>query len=190
MVCGGKGADFRGGFDLSEGDGPGFACSPLRGGSPFRARGPIPCARAPRRDACATSTLGRACYSSRGMGTAKRWRGHSKAMTEMHVFRKYCTQKDACECRRPSSCRQSVDSLKGQNQKCFLILQEYNVKGASPPPSQIPHAYRKTESWVCLQSEGRLRSQASFFRLSSNKLGPENRAPASTTSKSLRRSCL
>ena len=57
----------------------GSARPPLRGGSPFRARGPIPRARAPRRDACAAPTLGRACYPSRGISPFRGGRGCLRA---------------------------------------------------------------------------------------------------------------
>ncbi len=49
-----------------------------------------------------------------------------------------------------TKCRQ----LETQNQNCILILQGYNVKGDSRPPSQIPHAYRNSAKRVCLQAEG------------------------------------
>ncbi len=41
-----------------------------------------------------------------------------------------------------TKCRQ----LEKQNQKCILILQRYNVRGDSRPPSQSPHADRNPAS--------------------------------------------
>ena len=52
--------------------------------------------------------------------------------------------------RMSTKCRQPEAKIR----KCFLILQGYNVRGNSHPPSQSPHAYRNPAKRVCLQSEG------------------------------------
>ena len=57
----------------------------------------------------------------------------------------------------PSSCRQSVDSLKSKNgnfRKSSHFCTDCTAKGDYRPLSRSPHASPTCSVWVCLQSEG------------------------------------
>ena len=57
----------------------------------------------------------------------------------------------------PSSCRQSVDSLKSKNgniRKSSHFCKDCNAKGDYHPLSRSPHACPSWSRWICLQSEG------------------------------------
>ena len=58
-----------------------------------------------------------------------------------------------------SSCRQSVDSLRGKNgnfRKSSHFCTDCTAKGDYRPLSRSPHASPTCSVWVCLQSDGRV----------------------------------
>ncbi len=87
-------------------------------------------------------------------GAAKQSRG----VTEPH--RPGHTKGSRCKMQRDLKLSTKRRQLEVKIRKCFLILQGSNVKGASPPPSQIPHADRNPDSSVCLQTEVPLQNAA------------------------------